>query len=76
MKKKITQAAQEIAADILTEFMFARNMDEVGESWQRMYDKYELFTDPFTRTPCSHDEYFESLEEYDKQLMEQRYELL
>jgi len=70
---KITEHDQKIVAGILTEFMFTENMEEVIETWKRIYKKYELFDDPFTRTPCSAKEYFKNLHEYEKQTMIERY---
>ena len=76
-KKKITPAmrrfAQEVAADILMEFTFVRTMDDVDEAYKRVFDRYGLCYDPFTYSPCSPEEYDECREEYDRQMMEQRY---
>jgi hypothetical protein len=76
-QKKITptmqRLAQEVAADILTEFTFIRNMDDVHEAYNRVFERYGLCYDPFTYTPCSPDEYDENREEWDRQMMEMRY---
>lgn len=76
-QKKITPAmqkwAQEVAADILMEFTFIRNMDDVDEAYKRVFERYGLRYDPFTDTPCSPEEYDENREEWDRQMMEMRY---
>ena len=66
---KITKTTQKVAADILTQFMFTRDMDEVMKVWDDVYKQYELFSDPFTGVPCTHEEYYESRLEYDRQTM-------
>lgn len=70
---KITKTAQKVAADILMEFMFTRDMDEVIEAYNRAFERYGLCNDPFTSCPCTPDEYVESKLEYDKQTMIERY---
>ena len=70
---KITKTMQRVAADILTEFMFTQNMDEVFKTWDRVYEKYGLYSDPFTGIPCTPEEYCESQLEYEKQTMIEKY---
>lgn len=70
---KITKKDQRIAADILTQFMFTRNMDDVKEVWGEVFKQYGLHEDPFTHTPCTNEEYFENRSEYEKQLMIDKY---
>ena len=70
---KITNEKQRIVAEILTRFMFAKDVDEVLKVWQDIYDQYELCSDPFTDTPCSRKEYFENQLEYEKQTMIEKY---
>lgn len=70
---KIPETAQKVAADILLEFMFARDMDEVIEAYNRVFKRYDLCSDPFTGVPCTPDEYVESKLEYDRQTMIERY---
>ena len=48
---------QKVAVDILMEFMFAQDMDEVVEAYDRVFKRYELCNDPFTHTPCTPEEY-------------------
>ena len=76
-QKKITNAmqrvAQDVAADILMEFTFVRNMDDVQNAYKRVFDRYGLRYDPFTGTPCTSEEYEENKEEWDRQMMEIRY---
>lgn len=77
-QKKITptmqKVAQEVAADILMEFTFIRNMDDVHEAYNRVFERYGLCDDPFTGTPCSPREYAENRLEYNRQLMLQKYD--
>lgn len=70
---KITTTMQKVAVDILTEFLFTRNMDEVMAAYDRVFEKYELCSDPFTCTPCAPEEYCKSKQEYEKQVMFERY---
>lgn len=75
MKKtiKITEKDRKVAADILTQFMFTKTMDDVQEVWHNLFDKYGLKEDPFTKTPVTPEEYYDSMNEYEKQLMLQKY---
>ena len=70
---KITKRDRQVAADILTQFMFARTMDNVAKVWDNIYQHYDLCSDPFTGVPLTIEEYFESRLEYDKQVMIERY---
>ena len=72
-KSKITTKEQRIAAEILTQFMFTRDMGEVLQTWENIYKQYELCDDPFTHCPCSPEDYYKSRLEYDKQAMIDRY---
>ena len=71
--KKVTKTMQKVAADILMEFMFTKDMDEVIEVWQRVFERYGLYSDPFTGVPCTPEEYCESQLEYEKQTMIEQY---
>ena len=70
---KITNSMQKVAADILMEFMFTSNMDEVIAAYDRVFKKYELCNDPFTNTPCTTEEYCKNVLEYERQTMIERY---
>lgn len=72
-KPKITKRDQRIVANILTAFMFTKDMDEVMAVWRQVYDQYGLCDDPFTRTPCTPEEYCKNQLEYEKQAMIERY---
>ena len=72
-QKKITPTMQKVAADILMEFLMTRNMDEVVEAYNRVFERYGLCDDPFTGVPCTPAEYVESKLEYEKQIMMERY---
>jgi hypothetical protein len=72
-KRKITSKEQEIAAKILTQFMFAINMEEVIKTWNDIYNQYELHDDPFTHTPCSSNDYYRNRMSFDRQTMIDRY---
>ena len=72
-KKIITDKEQLIAANILTAFMFAQNMDEVQKVWHELYEAYALCDDPFTHCPCSSKEAIENRLEYERQVMIERY---
>lgn len=70
---KITKQMQKVAADILMEFMFTRDMNEVIEAYQRVFERYGLRSDPFTGCPCTPDEWCDSQLEYERQAMIERY---
>lgn len=70
---KITEKDRKLVSEILAQFMFAKNMDDVMGVWQKLYDEYELCDDPFTQTPCTPKEYCENQLEYEKQIMIDRY---
>ena len=70
---KITKTMQKVAVDILMEFMFTQDMDEVVEAYDRVFKRYELGNDPFTHTPCTQEEYCKNSLEYEKQVMIERY---
>ena len=70
---KITDKDQRIVADILIRFMFTKNMDEVTQFWNEIYEQYDLCSDPFTGTPCSTKEFSKNQLEYEKQIMIERY---
>ncbi len=72
-QKKITSTMQKVAADILIQFMFTRNMDEVIEVFNRVMEQYDLHDDPFTGVPCTFDDYCKNTIEYEKQVMIERY---
>lgn len=71
---KITnKTMQKVAVDILTQFMFTKDMDEVIKVWDNIYQQYDLYSDPFTGVPCTPEEYYESQLEYERQTMIERY---
>jgi hypothetical protein len=70
---KITKPEQKVASEILTRFMFVRDMDDVNEVWEDVYKQYGLCDDPFTNTPCTPEEYAKNCLEYDRQVMLERY---
>lgn len=64
---------QRLVASLLTELMFCRDMVEVGEFCERVYNSYGLCDDPFTGCPCSEKDYVKQCEEYDKRTMIEKY---
>ena len=72
-KKKLTKTEQRVAAEILTQFMFTRDMKDVLQTWDNIYKQYELMDDPFTYTPVSPEDWAKNRLEYDKQVMIERY---
>ena len=71
MKRK--EIEQKVAAEILTQFMFTRDMSEVLQTWDNIYKQYDLCDDPFTGCPCCSEEYYKSRLEYEKQAMIEKY---
>ena len=72
-RSKITERDMRIVADVLTQFMFTRNMEDVMKVWGDVYEQYDLRDDPFTHTPCTRKEFYENCLEYDRQTMIERY---
>ena len=70
---KITKTMQKVAVDILEEFMFTRDMNEVIEAYNRVFERYGLCEDPFTKCPCTPEEYCKNQLEYERQIMIERY---
>ena len=70
---KINSRDQRVAAEILTQFMFTKNMDDVIQVWNDVYKQYDLCDDPFTDCPCTPEEYVKNRLEYDRQVMIERY---
>ena len=64
---KITKRDQRVVAEILTQFMFTKDMDDVMRVWKQVYEKYGLCDDPLTHTPCTPEEYCKNRLEYDRQ---------
>ena len=72
-QRKITNKEQRVAADILTQFMFTKDMKEVLQIWDDIYEQYGLCDDPFTHTPCSPEDYAKNSLEYRRQVMMDRH---
>ena len=72
-QKIITDKEQRIVAEILTAFMFVKDMEEVHKVWENIYNSYALCDDPFTHCPCSSKEAIENQLEYERQVMMDRY---
>ncbi len=64
---KISNTMQKVAVDILTEFIFCKNMDDVLDTVKRKIREHELMDDPFTGLPCSSKDWYESKLEFDRQ---------
>ena len=64
--------SQRAIAEILTELMFAKTMEDVNEIWEKFYKKYDIRFDPFTGTPIAAYDYYNASVEYDKQVAEHR----
>jgi len=73
-KHKITIRDQRTASEILTRFMCTKDMDDVVNVWNDVYDFYDLCDDPFTGMPCTSEEYGKLQFEYEKQTMIDRYD--
>ena len=75
-RRKLTDAMQEVAADICNQIIMETwdgdplNVKKFVES---IMEQYKLREDPFTKLPCSCKEYAKNREEYDRQLMIERY---
>lgn len=70
---KKSKRDQQVAADILTAFMFTKDMGEVVAVWHELFREYELCSDPFTQTPVIPEEYAKNRLEYDRQTMIEQY---
>lgn len=71
--KKITKTMQKVATDILTEIRFCHDMGEVVEAYDRVFKQYNLCSDPFTGLPCTTEEYYKNVSQYEKQAMIEMY---
>lgn len=72
-KRKISLSNQRTAAEILTAFMFVKDMDEFTKVWDKFFDLYELRNDPFTYCPCAPEDYYKSQLNFEKQIMMEKY---
>lgn len=75
MKKKqraLTEKERKVAVDILEEVILA-NVQMPRGWYDKIMERYQLMIDPFTQLPCTPDEWAKNTEEYDRQLMEQRF---
>lgn len=72
-RRKISERDQQVVAEILTQFMFTKDMDDVLKTWNEIYERYDLRDDPFTHTPVSPGEYEKNSLEYQKQVMIEKY---
>ncbi|MFR3309373.1 MAG: hypothetical protein ACLTTQ_01885 [Christensenellales bacterium] len=70
---KTNKRDQRVAADILTEFMFTKTMDDIINVWNDLFKKYGLCSDPFAHTPVTPEEYAKNKAEHDRQVMIERY---
>ena len=68
-----TKAEQKTAAEILTQFMFIKNMADFDDVWEKVFKDYNLFHDPFTKCPVTLEDYVELSNEYSRQKMEEKY---
>lgn len=64
---------QEVAAEILISFSFSKDMDEFSITWKSVFEQYGLRYDPYTGCPCSDVEYEKNIDEYQRDLMFERY---
>lgn len=75
-RRKLTDAMQEVAADICNQIIMETwDSDplDVKNFVESIMEQYNLREDPFTKLPCSCKEYAKNREEYDRQLMIERY---
>lgn len=73
MKKKITTRDQRLVACILTEFLVCETVEDFLDVWQRNYELFDLCADPFTGCPCAPADYEKSCQEYERQIMLEKY---
>ena len=71
-KEKTKLMVDRAVAEILTELMSAKTMEDVNEIWEKFYKKYDIRFDPFTGTPIAAYDYYNASVEYDKQVAEHR----
>ena len=71
---KITARDQRVTAEILTRFMFTKDMEDVMNVWKEVHEHYGLCDDPFTGTPCTPEEHCRNQVEYEKQEMIEKYD--
>ena len=69
----ITEKMQKVVSDILTGFIFCKNMEEVNQTIEKTFEHFGLCNDPFTHLPCTPKEYAENSIEYEKQCAIEKY---
>lgn len=75
-RRKLTDAMQEVAADICNQIIMETwdgDPLDVKKFVDNIMEQYNLREDPFTKLPRSCKEYAKNREEYDRQLMIERY---
>lgn len=75
-RRKLTDAMQEVAADICNQIIMETwdgDPLDIKKFVDSIMEQYNLRKDPFTELPCSCKEYAKNREEYDRQLMIERY---
>lgn len=75
-KRKLTDAMQEVVANICNQIIMETwdgDPLDVKKFVDSIMEQYNLRKDPFTKPPCSCKEYAKNREEYDQQLMIERY---
>lgn len=71
--KKPSLHVQRLVSDVLTQFMFVKDLDEFRVVWDNIFNQFDLCVDPFTGCPCSYDDYVKSVKEYEEQIMFEKY---
>ena len=75
MKKErtITNTMKEVAVDILMDIIMANPTGLPEDFFTKIENRYNLQNDTFTKLPCTSKEYGKLNDEYNKQLMVERY---
>lgn len=69
---KTLEIERRVAAEILTELMFVKDINDIIKIYDKFYQKYDLEKDPFTSTPCDYKTYEKVRTEYLKQMFNER----
>lgn len=81
---KLTEKEQRVAVDFLEQLIIItgyKNDNEKAEDKlfkiidliKNMYVKYEIKNDPFTNFPCTNNEYYKNIKEYEGQIADLKY---
>ena len=67
-RENVTDLMQEVAVDILTNFVLADNMKDVYRVYDEMFEKYGLMQDPYTFFPCTRERFMKNKVKFENKI--------